>query len=280
MDQNIKITNPNKILFPQSKITKKELINYYTKIAPFMLRLIKNHPITMHRFPNGINKKGFYQKDISDFFPIFIERIQIKQIHTKKITTYPLCNNLPSIEYLANQAVITFHMWQSSIKNIKKPNRMIFDFDPSKENDFKRIKFFAKKLKTLLENIGLIPLLMTSGSKGLHIVVPLKPEKTFKEIKSFATKIAKQLVEKYPEDLTLELRKEKRGTKIFIDTLRNQWAQLSVCPYSVRAIKEAPIATPIDWKELNKANMNPQYFNIKNIFKRLSKKDCPWKKFF
>lgn len=276
----IELSNEDKILFPQSGITKGDLIDYYKKIAPYLIPYITNHPLTMHRFPDGIDKEGFYQKEIGSYFPSWIKRKSIKRRSNEKIVTYVICNDAATLIYLANQGTIVLHAWLSTAHKLTYPDRMIFDLDPSVKHAWPQLKKTAQKIKKKLEKYGLVPFVMTTGSKGLHVTTPLKQVDSFAKVRTFAKEIAQELVEEDPEHLTLEIRKEKRGTKIFIDTLRNQWAQLSVAPYSVRAKEGAPIATPLSWSELSNPKLNPQSYNIKNIFRRLSKKKDPWKDFY
>ena len=277
----IELSNEDKILFPQSKITKGDLITYYQKIAPYIIPLVVNHPLTMHRFPDGIGAEGFYQKDIGSYFPSWIKRKAIKRRSIDKVVTYVVCSDDPAtLVYLANQGVIALHAWLSTTTKLTYPDRMVFDLDPSTSHSWPQIKQTAKKIKKKLEHYGLRPFLMTTGSKGLHITTPLKQTDSFSTVKKFADFIAQELINEDPEQLTLEIRKEKRGTRIFIDTLRNQWAQLSVVPYSVRAREGAPIATPLTWSELANSKLNPQSYTIKNIFRRLSRKKDPWKDFY
>ena len=276
----IELSNEEKILFPRSGITKGDLISYYQKIAPLAVPLIKNHPLAMNRFPNGITAEGFYQKDIPDYFPSWIARKAIAHKEEKKTTTYVVCNNNATLVYLANQGVITPHMWLSTTNKLDYPDRIVFDLDPSIENDFKRIKQGAKLLKKILELIGLHPFVMTTGSRGLHVTVPIKQTASFEHVKKFATAIAQEVIAQHPHSFTIDIRKEVRGDRIFIDTLRNRFAQLAVIPYAVRPKEGAPIATPLDWEELNNQKLQPQSYNIKNIFKRLAQKENPWKNFY
>ncbi len=268
----IETSNEDKILFPKAKITKGELVDYYQRIAPFMIPHTKNRPLSMKRFPNGINEKGFFQKDAADYFPdwIITEKIRKKGGGS---TDYVLCNNAATLVYLANQAVIEYHTWLSRVPKLKYPDRLIFDLDPSTKG-FEQIRWAAKVLKKQLECLDLTPFLMTTGSRGMHIVIPLKGKETFDEVKAFALDIAQLLVQQYPKKFTLEMLKAKRGSKIFIDTLRNAWAQTGVAPYSVRVKEGAPVAVPIEWKELSA--VTSQKYTIKNIFKRLARKKDPW----
>lgn len=260
------ITNRLKILFPKSKITKEEYVDYYKKIAKKMLPLIKDRPITLQRFPEGIEGLIFYQKKALDYYPKWIKTVTVKRKKTTSIKM-PLIDDLDSLLYLANQVGV-IHIWLSRIDKLNIPDRLIFDLDPP-ENNFKKIIQAAKDLKKLLDSLKLPSFLMTTGSKGLHVIVPIKREKTFDEVRAFAKKTASILVDKYPDKYTIETRKEKRKNKVFIDYLRNAFAQTQVAPYSVRPKENAPIATPIDWEELPTIKSS-QNFNIRNISKRKS----------
>ncbi len=267
----IKISNPKKILFPKSKLTKQELINYYAKIAKYMLPYLKNRPISMHRFPNGVNKEGFFQKQADDYFPEWITLQKIKKGGGS--LDQVVCNNTATLAYLANLACITIHTWLSTIKKINYPDKMIFDLDPP-DNNFTLAKLTAKKLKSLLENkLKLKTFVMLTGSKGLHVIVPLKQKENFEEVRTFARNIAELLVKNNPK-LTTEQRLEKRKGKLLIDILRNAYAQTSVAPYSIRENESASIATPISWIEL-KSIKHSNMYTIKTIFTRL-KKANPW----
>jgi bifunctional non-homologous end joining protein LigD len=276
----LQVTHEDKILFPISKITKGDLINYYSKIAPVMIKHMKNRPVMMHRFVEGIGQEGFYQKNISDYFPDWIERAEIKKIEGGEIEQV-LCNNPETLIYIANQLCITPHIWLSKIDKINYPDKLVFDLDPAgpkPEESFALVIKAAKKVKKLLENLGLTTFVMTTGSKGLHVVVPIKRENTFEYSKNFARDCATILEKENPEIFTTQMRKEIRGTKIFLDVYRNAYGQTSVAPYAVRAIEGAPIATPIRWSEVNK-NLTAQKYNIKNIFARLEKKGDAWENF-
>ena len=269
----IEIGKPDKILFPKSKITKGELIDYYAEIADIMLPHIKNRPISMHRFPHGIDKGGFFHKNAPDYFPSWIKRINVpKKSYFAKfskskeegIVHYVLCNNAATLVYLANQYCITPHVWLSRVPKIELPNSMIFDLDPSRKNQFADV----------LEDLGLVPFVMTTGSRGVHVVVPIKPQKDFDTVRKFARGVAELLIAEQPTIFTTEIRKRKRHGRVFIDTLRNAFAQTCVAPYAVRAKEGAPVATPIEWKEL--ARVTSQKYTIKNIFKRLARKGDVW----
>ncbi|MFC4634605.1 non-homologous end-joining DNA ligase [Dokdonia ponticola] len=273
----INITHRNKVLFPESGITKNDLILYYDRIANHILPYLKNRPLTMQRFPEGIHKKGFFQKHIPNYFPDWITTTRIKKIGGW--VEHVVCNSKETLLYLVEQDVITFHIPLSTVDYIELPDKLVFDLDPPKGN-FKLAIKAARTLQNLLENeLDFKTFVMTSGSKGLHVVAPLSQKDNFDEVHDFAKNIAQYICDKYPNDFTTAIRKNKREGKLYIDFLRNSYAQTSVSPFSVRAIENAPVATPIYWSELNDKSLNPQLHTIKNIFNRLEITDNPWKGF-
>lgn len=271
----VDITNKDKILFPKDKITKGDIIDYYQKIASTMLIYTKDRPLTMHRYPDGIEKEGFYHKDAPEYFPDWIKTKRIKKEDGS--VNYVVANNEATLVYLANYGCLTPHLWLSKIDKLDYPDRIIFDFDPSKETDFDNVRKLALKMKDLIEKVGLTPYVMTTGSRGLHIYVPIIRKNTFDEVKQFAKDLGIYIVKNNQDIATMEVRKAKRGNRIFIDTLRNEFAQTGVAPYSVRAKNGAPVATPLTWKEIHDSNLTPQKYNINNIFARLAKIEDPFK---
>lgn len=271
---SIDISHEDKILFPDSKITKLALINYYKRIAVRMLPFMKERPISMVRYPLGINKKGFFQKEAGIYFPKWIDRKRIKK--QDGYTNYVIINKIATLVYLANQDCISPHLWLSKIDKINYPDRIIFDLDPSGK-DFSMIRRGALLLKKRSEELGLKPFAMITGSRGIHVVIPIKRKHKFDYVRKFAYELAKPLVEENKPLFTLEVRKEKRKGLIYIDIMRNAFGQTTVAPYGVRAKKGASIATPVSWKEVNSSKLKPNKYNIKNIFKRLSIIDDPWK---
>lgn len=270
----VNITHPDKPVSHKPPLIKQDLIDYYRAIAPTMLGYLKDRPIVMQRFVDGIDQEGFYQKEAADYFPAYIKRARLKK--EDGTVNYVLINNPETLVYLANQGVFVFHAWLSTAKKSKNPDRIIFDLDPS-DNDFSKVRFAALTLKKLLEALGLKSYVMTTGSRGLHVLIPIKPRYTFTTTRTFAHTVAQALVDAYPELFTLEVRKEKRGKKLFIDYLRNSYGATGVAPYSVRARPGAPVATPLDWKEVASKRLKPDQWNIKTIFKRLAQKKDPWR---
>lgn len=270
----VEITNEDKVLFPKDKITKGDLIAYYTTVSSRILPLIKDRPISMKRYPDGIKKGGFVQKQVLDYFPNWIKTKAVKRKEQSSIKML-VCNDKDTLRYLANQACVTPHIWQSTLKDLKRPNRMVFDLDPPGKN-FSLVVEGAKFLREVLEHdFKLKSYVMTTGSKGLHVVVPLKPLHSFEEVRAYAKEVGQVLATEDPTHYTLNPRKSGRRSKLFIDYLRNGYAQTAVAPYAVRALDGAPVAMPLSWNEVT-ARLSPQSFTVKNIKRRLSKAD-PWK---
>lgn len=273
----INITSENKILFPVSGITKGDMVEYYKNIAPFMLPHLHNRPLNMQRFPNGIAKPGFYHKDRPDYFPKWIKSIEVEK--EGGTVCQVLTNNAATLVYLANQNCITFHTWLCLKDRLHFPDKLIFDLDPE-ENKFELAKKGARVIKDFFENELKFPVyLMLTGSKGVHVVVPLNRKSDFDTVKDFARTVAEIIAYEYPDDFTTEIRKNKREGRLFLDFLRNAYAQTGVTPYSVRARENAPVAAPVKWEELENKKLNSQMYNIKNIIKKTEKEEDPWKNF-
>lgn len=276
--RQVEITFPNRVLFPQDAITKQELVDYYVTHAAILLPYLKNRPLTMQRFPEGIDHEGFYQKNTASYFPSWIKTVPVQ--HEKRVVNYVVGNNAATLAYLVNQACITFHIWLSKIDKLYVPDRMIFDLDPSGRN-FSDVRLVAQGVRTLLEReLGLVAFVMTTGSKGLHVWVPLKRKDHFEVVHDHAHDIARIIHTRYPTLTTLEIRKEKRAGKIFIDYLRNSFSATGVAPYAVRALPKAPVATPLHWDEVSDRDLKPQRYTLKTIGKRLESMEDPWQQFY
>lgn len=268
------LTHPDKILFPRSKITKEKLAAYYLKAAPLMLPLIKDRPISMVRYPQGIGEEGFFQKHAPQGLPSWVRTATVEREGESPIEMI-LCNTKDVLLWLINQNSITQHIWLSRYDKPTQPDRMIFDLDPPSPKRFKMAVDAALALKETLEGTyKLTCFVNTTGSKGLHVVVPIKRLAPFDQVRSFAKLIAQKLVDENPKLFTLESRKIKRQGRLLIDVQRNSKGQTVVAPYSVRALEKAPIATPLFWKELEESTLCSDLYNISNIHERL--KTNPW----
>jgi len=273
----INITRPEKILFPDDGITKQDLIDYYRRIATWILPHLRGRPLAMERYPDGVVEPGFFQQDAPSYYPTWIKTVIVKKMGGK--VRHVVCNDTATLIYLANQACVTPHIWLSRADKLDYPNQMIFDLDPSVDN-FELVKASAQALKELLDQLGLPAYLKTTGSRGLHISVPLKRREDFDSVRAFARKAAQVVVSQEPEQRTMEQRKNMRRGRVFIDTNRNAYAQLVAPAYAVRARPGAPISTPLDWSELERKDLRPDAETIRSIFDRLEKVGDVWADFW
>lgn len=274
-DRTVEISHREKLLFPDERLTKGDALDYYLRISEYILPHIQDRPVTMHRFPDGIGGKDFFQKQAPDYFPDWIPRTTVKN-REGGTTDYVICNGRETLIYLANQTSLVLHAWLSRRQNLEHPNRLIFDLDPSSDN-FEIVKEAARELRKILSEMDLECYVMTTGSSGLHVMVPLGDNIPFDKSREFARFVAEILVRREPDRFTTEIRKNKRGGKLFVDTARNAYGQTAVVPYSLRAVENAAVATPLDWDELGDPELGPRTYHLKNIFRRLGQKDDPWK---
>ncbi|MFG0328463.1 MAG: non-homologous end-joining DNA ligase [Phycisphaerales bacterium] len=272
---SVETSNESKVLFPSAGLTKGDLIDYYEKVADFMLPHLKDRPLTLHRFPDGIEADGFYQKNRSAHFPDWLESVTVKK--EGGTVDHVLAKRAADLVYLANQGTITPHTWLSRVDHLNQPDRIIFDLDPSGD-DFGVVRRGAQILRERLESLKLAPFVMTTGSRGLHVVTPIRPDADFDAVRAFARRVAGAMARDHADEFTVEHRKAKRGDRVFLDTNRNAWAQTGVAPYAVRAKPGAPVATPLEWEEVGRSRLRPDQFTIRNLFQRLDAIDGdPWR---
>jgi bifunctional non-homologous end joining protein LigD len=267
------ITHPEKLLFPDDGITKGEFAAYYEAIAPVMLPHLRRRPVTMERYPAGIRKQGFMQKDVSKGFPDWLKRAEVPK--KDGTVNHPLINDKRSLLWLANQNCITPHVWTSRSPNLFRPDICIFDLDPS-EDDPEQLRAAALGLRELLDEIGLPSWLKTSGSKGFHIAVPLDGKAGFDDVSRFAHVVASILVKRDPKNLTLEFMKADRGRRILIDTGRNGYSATYAATYAVRAKPGAPVSAPCTWEELERGKVGPQTFTLRSMAERIAEVGDLW----
>jgi len=261
------ITHPEKVLFPHDGITKGELAAYYEAMAPVMLPHVRSRPVTMERFPAGIGKKGFIQKDVSKGFPPWLKRVEVP----KKDGTvhHPLITDTRSMLWVANQNCITPHVWTSRAPDIHHPDLCVFDLDPSRDEP-SALRAAALALRIVLDDLGLPSWIKTSGSKGFHIVVPLDGKAETGEVAAFAHAVGGELVKRFPKQLTQEFHKKDRRGRILIDTGRNGYSATFAAAYAVRAKPGAPVSAPCTWDEVESGDVGPQTFRLRDMSARVA----------
>src|SRR6186713_909682 len=267
----VSITNRQKIYWPGEGFTKGDLIDYYDKIADYILPYLKGRCLSLKRNPNGINDNGFYHKDAGENAPSYVDVFKVKSESNNKIIDYIVCNNKATLLYVANLGCIEINPWSSTTKKIGHPTWMVIDIDPSDKNKFTEVVDTALAVKMVLDKAGVSSYCKTSGASGLHVYVPLKNKYEYVTVRDFAHVIASLVQEQLPEITTLERSLSKRGPKIYIDYLQNSGGQTLASVYSVRPVPGASVSTPLDWKEV-KSGLPPSDFTIFNIQNRIEKK--------
>jgi bifunctional non-homologous end joining protein LigD len=267
------ITHPEKVLFPDDGITKGELAAYYEAIAPIMVPHIRARPVTMERYHRGIGEKGFFQKNVSRGFPEWLERVEVPKkdgsVH------YPLVYDARSLLWLVNQNCITPHVWTSRAPTLHHPDLCVFDLDPAKDEP-EVLRATALRLRDLLRELGLESWVKTSGSKGLHIVVPLDGPLDSTEVAGFGDAVGDLLVERDRGHLTREFAKVDRAGRIYIDTGRNGYGATFAAAYAVRPKPGAPVSAPCTWEELARGDAEPRAFTLRGMTRRIDAVGDPW----
>lgn len=271
----ISLSSAEKVLFPEDDITKGDLVEYYRTVAGVMVPHLTGRPLTLHRFPSGIDGQKFYQKNASEHFPGWIHRATLRS-QDGGDTEYVIADDEATIVYLANQNCIVFHPCSTRAPELHKPDLLILDLDPS-DNDFEKVREGAQRLRGILSQVGLVPFLKTTGSRGLHVVAPIVPEEDEDGVRQFARLIADVLVREAPEVFTVEMSKVARGRRVFVDHLRNGKAQTAVAPYSVRALPGAPVAMPIRWAELDDPALDARRYRLRDAPAVLEERGDVWR---
>ena len=235
---SVEITHPDKLLFPDDGLTKADVACYYEAVAEWMLPHIKNRPISMMRFPEGVGGHGFFHKNVPDYFPGWVKRVQVDK-RGGTLVHAVVCDP-DTLVYLVGQNMITPHVWLSRADRLRQPDRIVFDLDPAPGADFAAVRRAARRTGDLLRELGLEPFAQVTGSKGIHVWTPLRRRATFADVRPFARAVAELLTARHPEELTLEFRKSERGGRILVDVMRNAYAQTAVPPYAVRPLPAHP----------------------------------------
>lgn len=273
--RELTVSNPDKLLFDTPPLTKAAMLEYYSRIADAMVPHIRDRPLVLQRFPDGITGKGFYQKNASGHFPEWIERRQVAT-SDGRTTTYPVVHDAAGLVYLAGQGTVVFHTLLVLAEAPAVPVEVMFDLDPASPDDVELVQHAAGELRAVLEDLELAPRVKASGSKGLHVVVDVADDHPdFELTKRFSRRVAEEIVGRGP--FTLEHRLDRRLGRLFLDLGRNAPAAHAVAPYSLRALPGAPVAAPLEWDEALGAGFEPRRVTITNVFRRLGQKQDPWK---
>jgi bifunctional non-homologous end joining protein LigD len=269
--QEVTVTNADRVVFPDSGITKGEVVEHYRRVAPLMLPHMRGRPVSMQRVQGTIEDSVFFQKNIGSHFPDWVRRVTVPK--SGGTVTHVVCDDAASLVYIANQGSITPHVWLSTVDSLDRPDRMIIDLDPG-PGGVADARFAARLAREVLTEAALVPYLMATGSRGYHVVVPLKPEQDFEEVRDVSFALAEAMVRRAPNRLTTEFHKADRGNRLYLDCNRNAWAQTAVPAYAVRPRPGAPVAVPLSWDELDTAA--PDGWNVRTIGERLESVPDSW----
>lgn len=273
----ITLTHPDRLLYPEQGITKRELALFYEKIADRILPHLAGRPLTLVRCPQGHQKECFYQKHVGENLPDWVRRVPIKE--GRSVGKYVVIDSLPGLIALVQMGVLEIHTWGSRADRIEQPDRLTFDLDPDAELPWARVIEAARALRRKLAGLGLNAFAKTTGGKGLHIVVPIVRKYRWDEIKPFCKSLAESMTREEPERYLATMSKAKRKGKIFIDYLRNGRGATAVAAYSTRAKSGAPVSAPVTWEEVA-AGIRPDQFNVRNLAGRLSRlRKDPWENY-
>ncbi len=274
----IHLSNPAKLLYPEAKLGKHDLARYYEAVAQLMLPHLKQRPLSLLRCPDGWGKDCFYQKNVDGAAHDAIDRVKVSTSDGPAL--YMMANSTAALVALVQMGALEIHPWGATADHLHHPDRIVFDFDPDDDVPWKNLVEAVRLIETLLGEIGLKGFLKTTGGKGLHVVVPVKPTQPWPVIKGFSKGIADLFSGTFPDRFTSRMSKAARHGKIFIDYLRNDEGSTAIAPYSLRARANAPVSTPIAWDELSK-EIRFDHFNVKTVLSRIKKmKTDPWQDFF
>ncbi|MFH8571976.1 non-homologous end-joining DNA ligase [Streptomyces sp. NPDC017993] len=260
--RTVEIHRPDKVLFPDDGLTKADVVGYQEQVAAFMVPHLRGRPLMLERLPGGLDGPHFMQKETPAHYPDWIRRETV----TKEggTVTHTVCDDKATLLFLADQACLTLHRWLSRAERPDHPDRLVFDLDPPGP-DFEAVREAARHLTELLDELGLPAVLMTTGSKGLHITVPLDGKSDFDTVRDFAQQTAEVLAGRYPDRLTTAVRKQAREGRLYLDVQRNAYAQTAVAPWSVRPKPGAPVATPISRQQLDDPELTAQRWSLRDV---------------
>ncbi len=281
--RTVPVSHPDKQLLPAARgggpaATKADLADHYLAVADRILTYLERRPLSLQRFPDGLEAGGFYQKQRPDHFPDWIAGCEVTVKGSGASQEQVCADDAATLVYLADQAVITPHPWLSRADRLDRPDRLVLDLDPPGD-DFGVVRDAARDLGDALQDAGLAAYVMTTGSRGLHVVAPLDRTTGFDAVRDLAHRLCARAAERDPDRFTVATRKDARRGRLFLDYLRNAYGQTAVAPYSVRPLPGGPVATPLDWQELGDGQLHAQRYHLGNLPRRLGQKDDPWADF-
>jgi bifunctional non-homologous end joining protein LigD len=272
--RTVQITHPDRVVFPDDGLTKADLAAYHAAVADVLVPHVAGRPLMLQRFPSGIGEAGFYQKEAGRGVPGWIRLVEARK--AGGVVRHPVVDDAAALLALTNLSTVSFHRWSSRADRLERPDLLIIDLDPSTD-DFAAVRRAAQWTREALDDLDLPAYIQLTGSRGIHVMVPLDRSADTDEVSAFADGVALLLARRHPDDLTVEFRKSSRERRLFVDVARNAWAQTSVAPYSVRPRRGAPVATPISWDELDDPHLHADQWSMRAIPDRVATNGDPWR---
>lgn len=273
--RRVPISHARRVVFPAAGLTKLDLARHYAAVGALMVPHLRGHPLALQSFPQGVGEPGYFLKNAPRHFPPWVRTVEVRK-REGGVVRHVVADDAATLVYLAGQNAVTVHMWTSRADRLERPDRVVVDLDPSGEQ-FGQIRAAARAAGRLLREVGLEPFAMTTGSRGVHVIAPLRRLADYDVVHRFAREVAAVLVRWDPEHLTTEFRRERRGGRIYVDVGRNAYGQHGVAPYAVRALAGAPVATPVRWEELDDDSLTAQRWTVASIGGRLAQGGDPWR---
>ncbi|MEV0069537.1 non-homologous end-joining DNA ligase [Amycolatopsis sp. NPDC050768] len=271
--QKLALTNLDKVLVPgrdgEDPITKRDLIRYYTRIGPTMLPYLANRALNTHRFPGGIEKPGFWHKEVPDHAPKWLHRWHYEEADPDDVQQYLVPEGVADLAWLANFGALELHAWTSRIEDVEHPTWTLFDIDPGPETSFDDVLALARLHRTALEHLGLVGLPKVTGQRGIQVWVPVEPRYTYAETRKWAETVSKTIGRTLPDLVSWAWHKDRRGGKARLDYTQNVLNKTLVAPYSIRPRPGAPVSVPLRWEELDDPILTPDHWTIRTVLERV-----------
>ena len=278
--RTIEVSHADRVVYPDVGLTKGDIVDYYIRIAPYLLPHLAGRPLTLQRFPQGVEGPGFWGKERPKHFPEWVGAASVPVREKKRAgqLTMTVVDDEAALAYVVNQGMVTPHVWLSRADRPDNPDRLVFDLDPG-DAPFAVVQDTALLLRERFEAMALVPFAKTTGSSGLHVEVPLDRSATTDEARAFADALAAQLADERPDVLTTAFRKAERRGRLYLDVARNGHAQTEVAAYGLRPRPGAPVAAPLEWDEVGDPSLTSERWTVANIFRRLAQRSDPWASF-
>jgi bifunctional non-homologous end joining protein LigD len=267
----VSVSNPDKTFWPEDGLTKGDMLRYYRDVAPIMLPYLKDRPVTLRVFPDGIQGFSYYRRDLPENAPAWLRSVDYRPETSEEVIQLPLIDDTAGLVWLANQGSVEFHPWASRLPDLAQPDQVIFDLDPGDQAGFADVLQAAVRLRQALEGLGLQGYAKTSGGRGLHVYLPLAAGQDFDAVRAWVRGQAERLASTYPELIAVAHGATHRGSQVTIDHAQNSIGRNTAAVYTLRAHSGAPVSTPLTWDEVDDGRVQPSEFTLKTVPERLKK---------